>query len=70
VGILTDPTRAGPYHPAIGLRVTVGGQHHLSGLHGSIRNIIDDIMPGLFQVEIDAIQKVVKIKGDNLTPCR
>jgi hypothetical protein len=55
-------------HPAIGLMVTVGGQHNLSGLHGRISEVIDETEPGLFAVEIDAHLKVEKIGGSNLTP--
>jgi hypothetical protein len=53
-------------HPAIGLWVPVGSQHRLLGLHGCICDVIDDTMP-LFAVEIEALQKVKHIKGDNLT---
>jgi hypothetical protein len=55
-------------HPAIGLRVTVAGQHEYSGLHGFIYEVVDDTAPGLFRVEIDATHQLVNIKGDHLAP--
>jgi hypothetical protein len=55
-------------HLAIGLMVTVGSQHHLSGLHGHISEVIDETEPGIFAVEINARLKVEKIRGSNLTP--
>jgi hypothetical protein len=55
-------------HPAIGLVVTVSGQHMYSGYHGTIREVLDDSEPGLFRVELGAKLTIEKIKGDNLSP--
>jgi len=53
-------------HPAVGLRVTISGKHHLSGYHGFIRDVHTQTRPVRVSVEVEATREIKIFEAQHL----